>query len=71
MELMAEIIHCRVGSILRFLNLKVGLAEEHAEGWQLREAFQADVTYTTPATLAFAYLRDNNTRSRPEELVMP
>lgn len=59
----------RVGSVLRFLGLKVALAQELDEPMLRREAFMADVTYTTPATVAFAYLRDNNIAFDPDQLV--
>ena len=63
--------HCRVGRIFAFLGLRVGLAKELDEALQVREAFRADVTYTTPGTLAYAYLRDNSTALCPEDLVCP
>ncbi|KAK9789034.1 hypothetical protein WJX73_001031 [Symbiochloris irregularis] len=57
-----------VGSVLRFLGLSVGLAQDSDEPMLRREAFKADVTYTTPSTVAFAYLRDNNLVTDPEHL---
>jgi len=46
--------------VLEFLGLTVAVVGEDASEREARDAFAADVTYTTAQQLAWTYLRDNS-----------
>lgn len=48
-----------MGIIFRWLGLSVGLNTSEISFEQKKEAYQADITYTTNSELGFDYLRDN------------
>jgi len=48
-----------MGKVLEFLGLTVAVVGEDASEAEARDAFAADVTYTTAQQLAWTYLRDN------------
>lgn len=48
-----------MGAVFRFLGLTVGLNLNSMNATQKREAYNADVTYSTNNELGFDYLRDN------------
>ncbi|SDD44636.1 preprotein translocase subunit SecA [Glycomyces harbinensis] len=52
-----------MGEIHRFLGLSVGIVLPGEGSEKHREAYQADITYSTNNELAFDYLRDNMTSS--------
>ncbi|KAL6515876.1 Protein translocase subunit SA1, chloroplastic [Orobanche gracilis] len=59
----------RVGQVLRFLGLKVGLIQQNMTSEQRRENYLCDITYVTNSELGFDYLRDNLATSI-DELVL-
>lgn len=48
-----------MGEIYRFLGLSVGVNKRELTPSEKREAYNADITYTTNSELGFDYLRDN------------
>ena len=58
-----------VGQIYRFLGLRVGLIQADLPTEERKEAYAADITFTTNSELGFDYLRDNLAMS-PESIVM-
>ncbi|MDL2211905.1 preprotein translocase subunit SecA [Erysipelotrichaceae bacterium OttesenSCG-928-M19] len=48
-----------MGEIFKWLGLTVGLNNQDITGHAKKEAYQADITYTTNSELGFDYLRDN------------
>ncbi|MDD3232032.1 MAG: preprotein translocase subunit SecA, partial [Clostridia bacterium] len=48
-----------MGKIHKFLGLKVGFVSTYMDESKKREAYAADITYTTNNALGFDYLRDN------------
>jgi preprotein translocase subunit SecA len=57
-----------MGSIHRFLGLKVGLIQADMTPAERRPQYEADITYGTNNEFGFDYLRDNMTM-RPEDMV--
>ena len=58
-----------VGQVYRFLGLTVGLVQAAIPDDQRRDAYAADVTFTTNSELGFDYLRDN-LATVPDKVVM-
>lgn len=52
----------------RFLGLSVGLIQSTMPELQRREAYAADVTYSTNQELGFDYLRDHLTLTKDGEI---
>ncbi|MDD4065615.1 MAG: preprotein translocase subunit SecA, partial [Bacilli bacterium] len=59
-----------MGSIYRFLGLRVGVNGRELSPKEKQEAFKCDITYTTNAELGFDYLRDNMLQNM-ESRVLP
>ena len=57
-----------MGKVYKFLGLTVGVSLNGQNEKQKKEAYLADITYTTNNELGFDYLRDNMARSKRERV---
>lgn len=58
-----------MGAIFKWLGLEVGLNHRDLSSVQKREAWAADITYTTNSELGFDYLRDNMVQSLDDRVL--
>ncbi|MDR1795580.1 MAG: preprotein translocase subunit SecA [Erysipelotrichaceae bacterium] len=58
-----------MGQIHRFLGLSVGLNLRRKSTSEKRDAYNADITYTTNSELGFDYLRDNMVTNRKDRVL--
>lgn len=56
------------GKVFNFLKLSVGLNARKLTKQQKREAYSADITYTTNSELGFDYLRDNMAKTMGDKV---
>ncbi len=57
-----------MGKVYKFLGLTVGVSLNRQNNEQKKQAYLADITYTTNNELGFDYLRDNMARSKNERV---
>ncbi len=60
-----------MGQIYKFLGLSVGVVVPNMPEYERREAYDADITYTTNNELGFDYLRDNMKHERGQMVQRP
>lgn len=70
-EYLAERDAQNIGQIFEFLGLSVGLNLNQMPSNLKREAYAADITYTTNSELGFDYLRDNMVNSKDARVQRP
>lgn len=58
-----------MGQIFKWLNLEVGLNTQNSTSNDKKQAYLADITYTTNSELGFDYLRDNMVQNLEERVL--
>ena len=61
----------KVGSVLEFLGLSVGLIQENMDSIERKQNYSCDVVYVTNNELGFDYLRDNMALTSDEIVQRP